>query len=86
MPQDHYTLGKTVPPRDKTFKEICRYIMQAADPDYPALGFIASLYSYADYHGGLTPKQRKALDPHARLFLGQTTYSKADLQQQEDAQ
>ena len=50
--------------------------MQAADPDYPALPFIASLYTYADYNGGLTIKQRKSLDPHCRLFLGYGTVTK----------
>lgn len=61
---------KAPPPRDGTFKEICRYIMQVADPDYPGLPFIASLYTHSHYKNGLTDRQIRALDPHARLFLG----------------
>lgn len=61
-------------PQDNTYVEICRYIMQKADPNYPSLPFIASLYTYAFYNKGLTKKQRLALNPHTQLFLGYQCY------------
>lgn len=76
MTDDYFPLGKTVPPRDNSFIEICRYIMQSAEPDYPALSFVASLYTYAKSHNNcLTFKQIRALDPHCQLFLGYGCYS-----------
>ncbi len=63
------------PPRDGTYTELCRYIMQAAPADYPGLEFIASLYTYSISNSGLTLRQRKALDPHCRLFLGHGAYT-----------
>lgn len=60
-------------PRDDSYAEICRYIVQAAHPDYPALALVASFLSQCVYNGGLTDKQIKALDPHCRLFLGRGT-------------
>lgn len=57
-------------PTNTSHQEICRYIMQAAKPEYPALPFIASLYIQSVKFEGLTDKQRRALDPHCRLFLG----------------
>lgn len=75
MPTNHLAAYyQDVPkPRDKSYAEICRYIVQAAASDYPALPLVASFLSHSFYSGGLTAKQVRALDPHCRLFLGYGT-------------
>ena len=60
------------PPRNSSYIEWLRYLVQSSHPDDPALSFIAQNYSYALRHDGLKTAQEEALKPYlayARQYL-----------------
>jgi hypothetical protein len=57
----------TVRPQSNSYAEWLRYMVQSAHHDAPELLFLASLWTYADKHDGLTERQQKALAPYIRL-------------------
>lgn len=65
-----FSINSGEPPRDTTYAEILRYIVQNCDPDYPHLPFLVGLWNCALRSDGLTNKQVKWLDPHYRLVFG----------------
>lgn len=51
-------------PENETCNEWLRYLVQSLEPQAAELSFLVSLWNYSLSHGGLTPKQIKALTPY----------------------
>ena len=51
-------------PRDDTYTEWLRYMVQSMPLDAPEMSFIAGLLSYCLKHNGLTTNQRAAVNPY----------------------
>lgn len=51
-------------PRDYTYAEVLRFLVQTADVDDPSLNFIINIWNVSLQKGGLTTKQAKLIEPY----------------------
>jgi len=62
-------MPKVTPPRDRTYLEVFRYIIQTCDADEPNMDYIVSLWSYSLANDGLTDAQIKTIRPYCIKYL-----------------
>lgn len=66
-----YVRRQIVLPRDDSWRELLRFLVQSADADDPNLEFLAGLYSYSLHYNGITDKQADRIKGYAGKMLGE---------------
>ena len=75
------------PPRDNTYSEWLRYLVQSSDPDAGELPFFVGMWSCCLFNKGLSAEQQTSLQPYideATLFLEVCVYEPAMRQKNYD--